>query len=323
MHHPVHSAKHPSQFDPTGEIDLEDLSAVETAVRAILDRNYAGSYDLMLLHSAMADALRAYRGEYPGLLRCDTLYHDLRHALDTALTMARLLDGYALMHPPGSAAGIDADHALLGVILAIFHDIGLLRRDAEAHLWGAVLTPIHEERGVEFMQGYLQNTTLCAVAGEAKLIMATKLVYAMPDSWTAAERRLASLVATADLVSQTSDRCYTEKCRDFLFLEFSAFGLAGKPDSVYPDSRALLEKTPAFVEDFLHKRLDNEFQGVRRYLRVHMAGADPWEEATQRNLSYLKALLEKQELDQLRRAPTPYIGFRSRRRQPRARQSPT
>ncbi len=297
-----------SQLDPAGEVDLEDVDAVATAVRAILDRHYAGRYDATLLSSAMADAARAYRGEYPGLLRCDALYHDLRHSLETALTMARLLDGYAASHAPGGSAGIDADHALLGILLALFHDIGMLRRDAEAQLWGPALTPIHEERGVEFMQAYLPGTTLGALAGEAKLIMATKLLYKMPDSWTQAERMLASLIATADMVSQISDRCYLEKCRDFLFREFSAFGLAGKPDSPYPDSQTLLLKTPAFVEGILRERLDQEFQGVRRYLRAHMAGADPWEDAIKRNLAYLKTLLANNHLDRLRRNPAPYLG---------------
>jgi len=297
-----------SQLDPTGEVDLENLDTVELAVRAILDRQYSGSYDAGLLHLAMADVLRAYRGEYPGLLRCDALYHDLRHSLETALTMTRLLDGYAVSHPPGSAGGIDADHALLGILLALFHDIGMLRRDSEAHLWGPALAPIHEERGVEFASAYLAATTLSTHVGQAKLIMATKLVYEMPDHWTADERMLASLVSTADLISQISDRCYLEKCRDFLFLEFSAIGMAGKPDSPYPDSQTLLEKTPTFVEDFLQKRLDVEFQGVRRYLRVHMAGADPWEESIRRNISYLKTLLESNTLDRLRRKPTLYIG---------------
>ena len=308
MSHPVQSAERRSQFDPTGEVDLEDWGAVETVVRAILDRHYAGNYDVPLLGSAMAGVLRAHRGEYPGLLRSDTLYHDLRHSLESALTMARLLDGYAASHFPGGPAGIDADHALLGILLALFHDIGLLRRDSEAHLWGPALTPIHEERGVEFMQGYLPKTTLGALVGESKLIMATKLVFKIPDSWTMGERTLASMVATADLVTQLSDRCYLEKCRDFLFLEFSAFGLAGKPDSPYPDSRTLMEKTPAFIEGFLYKRLDEDFQGVRRYLRAHMAGADPWKEAIQKNVTYLKTLLENNDLDRLRRNPTPYTG---------------
>jgi len=302
------SAELPSLLDPTGEVNLEDPAAVETAVRAILDRKYAGDYDVALLHSAIADVLRAYRGDYPGLLRCDTLYHDLRHSLEAGLTMARLLDGYAGSHSPSGAAGIDADQALLGVLLALFHDIGLIRRDSEAHLWGPALTPIHEERGVEFMQGYLPKTTLGAHVGKAKLIMATKLVFKIPASWTMTEQTLGSMIATADLVTQLSDRYYLEKCRDFLFLEFTAFGLAGKLGSPYPDRETLLERTPPFVEGFLYKRLDEDFQGVRRYLRAHMAGTDPWEDAIQQNLKFLKTLLETNRLDRLRRNPTRYIG---------------
>ena len=308
MRSPAQSFDRLSRLDPTGQVDLEDSASVEKAVQMILDRQYAGRYDVSLLRSAIADILRAYRGDYPGLLRCDTLYHDLRHSLETALTMARLIDGYAASHAPGSAAGIDADHALTGILLALFHDIGLLRRHTEGDLWGPALTPIHEERSVEFMQAYLRDTTLSPLVGNAKLVMATKLVFKIPDDWTIGERLLGSLIATADLISQISDRCYLEKCRDFLFLEFSAFGLAGKPDSPYPDRQTLLEKTPAFVENFLQKRLDEEFQGVRRYLRAHMSGADPWEETIQRNLGYLKALLESDNMDQLRRQPKPFIG---------------
>jgi hypothetical protein len=304
----IYSADRRSQFDPTGEVDLENPQAVESAVRGILDRSYAGDYDAALLGAAMTHAYRAYRGEYPGLLRCDTLYHDLRHSLEAALTMARLLDGYAARHAPRSAAGIDADHALLGILLALFHDIGLLRRDAESDLRGAALTPVHEERGVAFMHAYLPGTALDPLVGESRLIMATKLIYTMPHSWTLPERTLASLLATADLISQVSDRCYLEKCRDFLFLEFSAFGLAGTPDSPYPDSRTLLERTPEFVGGFLHRRLEGEFMGVRRYLRAHAAGADPWNEAIARNLSYLQTLLEENALDRLRRVPKLYIG---------------
>jgi len=308
VNHPMLSYEDRSRLDPAGEVNLEDLSAVEAAVCAILDRRYAGKYDVAPLHRALADVSRIYRGDYPGLLRCDTLYHDLRHSLDAGLTMARLLDGYAGSHPPGSATGMDADHALLGVLLALFHDIGLIRRDTEAHLWGPSLTPIHEERGVEFMQGYLQDTALGALVGEAKLIMATKLVFKIPESWTLMEQMLASMIATADLVSQLSDRYYLEKCRDFLFLEFSAFGLAGTLDSPYPDWQTLLEKTPEYVEGFMYTRLNEDLHGVRRYLRAHMGGVDPWEEAMQTNVSFLKTLLENKELDRLRRTPTRYIG---------------
>lgn len=309
MHAPNRSFDQLSRLDPTGQIDLEDCSSVEKAVCAILDRHYAGRYDIDLLHCAIADTVRAYRGDYPGLLHCDTPYHDLRHALETALTTARLLDGYATSHAPDSEAGIDANHALFGVLIALFHDIGLLRRTSEANLSGPALTPVHEERGVDFVRAYLCDTTLSPLLSEAKLLMATRLAFNMPESWTPEEQMLASLIATADVLSQFSDRCYLEKCRDFLFFEFSAFGLAGKPDTLYPDRKTLLAETPAFVDRVMQKRLDEEFQGVRRHLRTHMAGADPWEDAIQRSLGHLKTLLDGTHAAPLRRQPKPFFGI--------------
>jgi len=295
---------HSHQLDPTGEVNLEDPVAIGNAIRSILDGLYGNYYDSNLLAEAMRDVIAAYRGNYPGLLRCDMLYHDLRHALETGLTTARLLDGHAKSLPYGSAEQIDGTQAVLCIVLALFHDIGLLRRDTEAHLFGAVLIPIHEERGVEFMRDYLAHTRLGVHAAKARLIMATKLVFSMPDTWGWQDRRLASLIATADLLSQFSDRCYLEKCRDFLFVEFSAFGLAGNADSLYPDRETLLEKTPAFFHGIFRQRVDEEFGAVYRLLELHTGRGNPWEESIQRNLGFLEDnILPSKELSCLRRQP--------------------
>ncbi|MGE5466510.1 MAG: hypothetical protein ACM3Y9_03710 [Ignavibacteria bacterium] len=292
-------------MDPTGEVNLADPAAVERTIKEILDRSYAGRYDEALLSRAIADAIRAYRGDYPGLLACDTLYHDLRHALETGLTTARLLDGYA--KAGDGAEPIDGDHALLAVLLAIFHDVGLLRRTDEADLWGPVLIPVHEERGVEFMTAYLSDTGLAPLAGLARLIMPTKLTFRMPADWPADERRLAAMIASADLLSQCADRCYLEKCRDFLYEEFTAFGLAGKPDSPYPDPETLLAKTPAFFTGFLRQRLDEEFGGIHRVLEAHMGEGHPWMEAIDRTLGYLETLLPNKDFSRLRRRPERFV----------------
>jgi hypothetical protein len=131
-----------AQRDPTGTVDLQSPREVEEAIRRLLDGLPGGCHDPELLTRAIDDLTRAYSGDYPGLLRCDTLYHDLRHALETGLTMARLIDGHA-RSPEADRIAIDAAHAQLGVMLALYHDIGLLRRTDEAGIWGASLTPIH------------------------------------------------------------------------------------------------------------------------------------------------------------------------------------
>lgn len=300
--HPVPLA----QSDPTGSVDLEDPVEVGGIIRAILEGLPGGCPDPDLLVRAIDDLVRAYAGTYPGLLRCDTLYHDLRHALETGLTMARLIDGQARIDGDGKAT-IDGQQALLGVLLALYHDIGLLRRDDEARIWGASLTPVHEERGVEFMRGYLPNTSLAPLTDLAEAIMPTKLIFKIPPDWSPTLRCMGSMVATADLVSQMSDRCYIEKCRDFLFKEFGAIGLSGTAGSAYPTKEALLAKTPGFYSNFISKRLDEDFGNVRRFLGVHFDGVNPYDEAIHRNLGYLAEVLSSHDFGRLRREPRVFV----------------
>jgi hypothetical protein len=289
-------------------VDLEDPAAVEAATRAILDRVYDGSYDPALLSQGIEILVQAYRGGDPGLLRSDTPYHDLRHALETGLTMARLLDADARTVAPNGADRIDGRHALVGVLLALFHDVGLLRSGAEAHLQGAVFTPVHEERGVQFMRHYLAGTALSPLAEEAELIMPTKLVFRMPDTWPALDRKIASLVATADLLSQLSDCCYLEKCWNFLFEEFRAFGVAGTPDSAYPDRETLMAKSTGFFTGVVMPRLENEFGGAYRLMDTYYSGADPYMTAIRINFDYLQDILSSRNFSRLRRSPRPFVG---------------
>lgn len=291
------------QLDPTRTVDLGDPRAVLAAIDALLQQRFGAAYGRTLLERAITDLARAFRGEYPGLLRCDTHYHDLRHALDSGLAMARLIDGQAALTSAESPEHIDAEHALLGVLLALYHDVGLLRRDSEAHLQGAQLTPVHEERGVAFMRDYLSRTQLSGLAGKADLIMVTRLDWHMPADLPSLDHALSCLLGTADIQSQLADRCYLEKCRDFLFLEFSAIGLAGSPGLPYPDPETLLKNTPSFYTGLLRRRLEVEYVEADRYMRHHFGGICPYDASIKRNISFLEELLASEQLSRLQRLP--------------------
>ncbi|MFA6311511.1 MAG: hypothetical protein WCV99_05275 [Sterolibacterium sp.] len=298
------------QLDPTRTVDLGDPRAVFAAIDALLLGRFGSAYGRALLEQAITDLARAFRGEYPGLLRCDTHYHDLRHALDSGLAMARLIDGQAALTPPASAEHIDAEHALLGVLLALYHDVGLLRRDTEAHLQGAQLTPVHEARGVVFMRDYLSRTQISHLAGKAELIMVTRLDWHMPADMPSLDRALSCLLGTADILSQLADRCYLEKCRDFLFLEFSAIGLAGSPGLPYPDPETLLKNTPGFYTGLLRRRLEVEYVEADRYMRQHFGGSCPYDASIKRNISFLEEILASEQLSRLQRLPRRVIDTR-------------
>ena len=289
--------------DPTLTINFKDPPAVAAAIDAILCKRYGPGYGKALLDAAIEDLTDAFRGNYPGLLRCDTHYHDLRHALDTGLAMARLIDGQATETPKDAPDHLDADHALLGILLALFHDVGLLRRVGESHLQGAQLTPVHEARGIEFMRDYLRDTPLAHLAAKAELIMVTRLVWHIPDDMPPLDRAIACLLGTADIISQLADRCYLEKCRDFLFVEFSAIGLAGAPGLPYPDPEALLRNTPTFYTGLLSTRIRTEYNQADRYMKLHFGGECPYEAAINRNFRYLSEVLAGDDLSRLQRQP--------------------
>ena len=104
-------------------------------------------------------------------------------------------------------------------------------------------------------------------------------------------------------MSQLADRCYLEKCRDFLFIEFSAIGLAGSPDLTYPDPEALLKNTPNFYAYLLSQRIHKEYADADRYMQIHFGGECPYQLAIQRNFNFLERLLANEELSSLRRLP--------------------
>lgn len=288
--------------DPTGAVNFQQPRSVARAIDDILRTRYGAEYGQPLLDAAITDLVRAFKGDYPGLLRCDTHYHDLRHALDAGLAMARLIDGQARETAPDSPEHIDAEHALLGVLLAFFHDIGLLRRVGESHLQGATLTPVHEARGIEFVRTYLADTPLAHLADKAGLIMVTRLDWSIPAEVSPLERALACLLGTSDIICQLADRFYLEKCRDFLFVEFSAIGLAGTPESQYPDPETLLRNTPSFT-GFLSTRIRKEYREADRYMKAHFGGECPYEASINRNFRHLGEILAEADWSRLQRQP--------------------
>ena len=300
---------HHLHADPTKTVDLSSPYEVLSAIDRTLKRVWP-DHDYALLARAVDDVARAFRGDYPGLLRCDTFYHDLRHALDAGLAMARLLDGHAKATRDSGGPIIDTEHALLGVLLALNHDIGLLRHEDEAHLQGASLTPVHERRGVGFMTAYLAQTSLAHLAHKAELIMVTRLDYHMPRDMPPIDDAISCLLGSADLMSQLADRSYLEKCREFLFIEFSAIGIAGGSDGPYPTPEILLKKTPAFYTGLLRQRIHDEYGDADRFMAAHFDGVCPYTESIERNFSYLQKILTDEDFSRLRRQPERVIDGR-------------
>ena len=297
-----------NQNDVTNRVNVEDAYRVRDAVLALFAARYPGT-DLTPLACAFDDFKALFEGNYPGYLACDTLYHDMRHTLDMSLAMARLLDGHD--RSCAQADRLGARRAMLGVLIALLHDCGYLKRASESRVEnGAGFTKVHVSRSADFISSYLPVLGFAAEAPiAAKLVHFTGYEMEIDDIQIPdpKDRLLGCLVGTADLIGQMSDRMYLEKCREFLYKEFVLGSIArettpdGKEIVRYASPEDLIIKTPGFYEYVARTRLEKKLGGVDRYVASHFDGRNPYQSEIDRNMGFLHQAIENADLKRLKR----------------------
>lgn len=303
-----------NQSDVTGTVNMASPGAVADAICTVMARRY-GDFDEVLVRQGFIDLEDIFWGRYPGFLVCDTPYHDLRHSMSTALTMARMVDGYEAVHG-GEEPALGAELATLGTLLALFHDVGFIRRLSEAGINGACLIREHEQRSVDFMRTYLAAGPLARYAGLAELIHTTNFAKRANEIFadlTPQMVKLGKMLGTSDLVSQISGRYYLERCQHFLFQEFVAAGAdrtvspTGETVILYATPEDLLRKTPGFYDHLVKPRIEGDFDHAYRYIAAHFGGTDPYAEAMRRNLDFLRDMIARNDFSGLHRKPVPLM----------------
>jgi hypothetical protein len=298
-----------NEYDVSCRVNTTDSAVVNSEVnRIFLDLYPTASTER--IDRAFLDLTSMYRGERPGYHACDTEYHDIQHVLDVTLAMARLIDGYE--HARLGSETLDASMFRLGVITALFHDCGYIRTlDDKQHRNGGELTLTHVSRGALFLRDYLPRIGMGEVADvAASLIHFTG--YEIPVAEitvpSLAHKLLGSLLGSADIIAQMSDRCYLEKCRDRLYREFVAGGLARKrlPDGheevVYQSGQDLVMKTPDFYQG-ASRRLDSDLGGTHKYARDHFGGQHLYLEELTKNIEFARSMIDEVDGATLKRVP--------------------
>jgi hypothetical protein len=298
-----------SHYDVTNTIRVSDPREVAGEITRLLRGLYPQA-DLAPVERAFATFTRIYTGTLPGYHGCDTWYHDAQHSLDVALAMARLLDGHE--RAAGKRGALGERRAQLGVISALFHDVGYIRRVEETDVHnGAEFTLCHVTRSGEFLADFLPTVGFAREAAMARQMVHFTGYEMSLDAVRvrgAKDRRLGFLLGTADLVAQMADREYPEKCRTFLYHEFEACGLAGqpqpgKPAPIYSSPEDLLRKTPEFAARIFKDRLDGYFEGAYRYIENHFGGQNPYLAEIRRHVDYIKRVVDGGDMTLLRRQP--------------------
>lgn len=301
--------EHNNEFDVAQTVKTTDPDAVNAEVDRIFLELYPDS-KTESLDKAFRDATAMYRGDFTGFHACDTSYHDIQHVLDVTLAMARMIDGYERTRI--GAERIDERLFKLGVVTALFHDIGYLRKlDDKPVANGAAFTMVHVSRGAEFLRQYLPKLGMPEQAD-----IAASLIH-----FTGYERQVGSievpgliyrllgnLLGSADIIAQMADRCYLEKCRDRLYPEFVDAGIARRRDAdgkeiiVYASGEDLVRKTPAFYVGATH-RLENDLARGYHYAEPHFRGQNLYLEELAKNIAFAKEISSDPELLALRRQP--------------------
>ncbi|HZP91347.1 MAG TPA: HD domain-containing protein [Burkholderiales bacterium] len=298
-----------NNYDVTNRVETTDPASVSREVSRMFVELYPDA-STQPLERSFADVARLYRGEYPGYRACDTGYHNLQHTLDVTLAMARLMDGYERTRDRAEAIG--SRRFAFGIVAALLHDIGYLRRINDTrHENGAEYTLKHVSRGAKFIEHYMEQIgmpELALVAGQivhftgyertVDRIMVPNLMF----------RMLGNMLGTADIIAQMADRCYLEKCRDRLFPEFVAGGLAAKDEGdrrrsvLFRDVQDLLLHTPQFYKTAT-LRLKQQLGGAYGYAQRHFGGQNLYIEEIDKNIHYAEEVAEQRDLSLLRRTP--------------------
>ena len=301
-----------SDFDVTNTVQVSSPHAVLEAVEALYRPTWP-ELKFTPLHKAFEHFEKLFAGEVPGYFGVDTVYHDRQHTLDITLALARLIVGHERMQP--EAARLGSERAIVGLIVGLFHDVGYLRRtDDHESRNGAEFTSTHVSRGARFLAEYLPVLGLNAwvpIASEIIHFTGYEVPFAKIEAKVTDPRdvMLGHLLGTADMVAQIADRCYLEKCRDRLYAEFVLGGVAlpvaanGGRQVKYASGLDLLRQTPEFVAEVRTKRLDGQFHSAYRFLEALYGGRNPYLEAIDRNMEYLRQILRSENWRLLRRSP--------------------
>ncbi len=304
-----------NDYDVTDRIRTTDLQQVSAEVMRLYRGLYNGS-PAVAIEKGFADIGRLYLGQHPDYRACDTEYHDIQHVLDVTLAMARLMDGYERSRKITRSRVCDSP-ALpaacysLGVITALFHDFGYLRKRGDRrHRYGAEYTLTHVTRGSRHLRRYLPRIGLKRYASAgATLVHYTgyeRRAETIPLNDTLL-RRVGHMLGTADIIAQMADRCYLEKCRDRLYPEFVLGGLTkkrlpgGGTQILFTSGDDLVRKTPGFYMNAA-KRLDLQLARAYEYAERHFKGQNLYLEEMQKNVRYAQAMGDATDTGMLRRA---------------------
>lgn len=263
------------------------LELVENTFRSLYPRG-----DVEWVRRLFSEVVTLFAGGHPEFAAIDLRYHDLEHTLQATTCMVRLLEG---RHLAGVEPRLDTRHFELAVSAALLHDSGYLHGRSEREGTGAKYTFCHVIRSCAFAASYLPTlglndveieSVIAAISCTGPATEITRLRFRHP-----VDRFIGSALGAADYLGQMAASDYPTKL-EVLFEEFrESDDYVHLPASrrVFHSAAELVEKTPAFWENFVKTKLEIDFEGVHHFLeRPYLSGRNPYLEAIEHNIATIR-----------------------------------
>ncbi len=270
-------------------VNMKKPEDVMSEVKKIISMEIKG-FDFIFLNHTFKDITLLFSGKFSGYRGCNVFYHDLRHTTDTFLAMARLIHGYLVKGEQFSEKNIN-----LGLISALIHDTGYIQQSNDNIGTGAKYTLDHVARSIDFMKQYLKQNDYSEadIKFSENSIICTDLTSNIKeiDFSSHEEEIISKMLGSADLLGQMADRTYLEKLNP-LYAEFKEGNVPG-----FENEFDLAKKTIGF-KDIIMGRLEDDLGNQKRYMIHHFKNRwdidkDMYSEAIERNMKYLKLILDK------------------------------
>ena len=266
-------------------LDCEKSEIVINEVQSIFLNNYKlESFEI--IENVFNQVCSLFEGTFEGYRGCNTEYHDLKHTTDAFLATARLIDGRNI------STGFYSENKAVNLLLAaLLHDTGYIQDIYDTEGTGAKYTATHVTRSIEFTKQNADRLSLSDMQIDeiSAFIACTGLNSDFISTLSGDEYIGGSILGTADLIGQMSDRAYLEKLL-LLYYEFNEAHMKG-----YDTSFDMLRQTLSFYQSTLD-RLDNILLKSYDFARFHFKTRFDIDEnlymtAIEKQMDYLKDII--------------------------------
>jgi hypothetical protein len=275
----------------TQNLLTHDPTAVAAEVQRVYQRMFPdGGY--FFVPQAFGWTIDCFTGYFQDYQPVDTRYHDFEHTLQGTLCLARILYG---RHNAGAKPALTQKFFELGLLGILLHDTGYLKKWDDTHGTGAKYTTTHVTRSVEFAAKLLtekkfNRDDIQTIQNMIRCTGIDALLHEIPFQ-SEQEKITGCALGTADLVGQMAAEDYVEKL-PVLYAEFAEAAVHDEDEThfirMFSSADDLMDKTPSFWENFVLKKLNNEFGEMYRFLNTpYPAGPNFYLDHIQANLERL------------------------------------